>query len=182
MSKGCIARLSDGELESYLMFQFNPTRNSERINPTYSMIDPPGSAFPTAVFKSVSSHEISFRLLLDAVENYSDQLQGVRGGKAFLESLGRQDLDPFVEGLGQFVSPPTSLVCIGPDAWYCALTGLDFDVIRRSRTLVPTRVWADLTFKVVFTGNEQAIKYYRDLRTLRSAREVSTSNTPQDFQ
>ena len=179
--KGCVARLRDGEIDSYLVFQFNPTKNTERISPSYSMIDPPGSAFPTAIFKSVSSHEISFRLLLDAVETYFIHLQGVRGAKAFLESLARQDLDPFIEGLGQFVSPPVALVCMGPEAWYCALTDLKFDSVRRNRDLVPTRLWADLTFKTIFTGNEYALQYYRNLSTLRSGQEVSTANIPQDY-
>lgn len=176
LAKGCIGRMTDGEIEKYLVFQFNPTRNAEKISPTYSMIDPPGSAFPTAVFKSVSTHQISFRLLLDAVETYSDVEEGAGASKAFIESLARQDLDPFIEGTGKFVAPPMCLVCIGSEGWYCVLTDLSFEVVRRSRELVPTRVWADMTFDVVFAGSEYTLNYYGRLNSLRGEREVSKAN------
>ena len=100
--------------------------------------------------------------------------------KAFLESLARQDLDPFIEGLGQFVSPPVSLVSLGPEGGYCALTALQFEVIRRNREMIPTRAWVEVTFKKIFTGNEYALAYYKNLSTLRNDQEVAVANIPQN--
>jgi hypothetical protein len=176
LTKGCIARIRDGEMEGVLTFKFNPTSNTEEVAPSYTMIDPPGSSFPTAVFKSVSSQEVSFRLLLDAVEEYYEESLGISAEKAFIESLGRQDLSPYLEGAASFVAPPVSLVCLGSDAWYTALTSLSFEVIRRNRNLVPTRAWADLTFSSIYMGKSYTQKYYKNLNTLRKTRETSSVN------
>jgi len=171
LHKGWIGRIRDGEIdpEAYLVFQYNPTTTKEGISPEYTMVDPPGSAFPTAVFKSVTSYNIDFQLFLDATERYA--ADGLLPQKAFLQSLAIQDLDPFVEGLGQFVSPPMVLLNIGPESWFCVVTSASADVIRRNRELVPTRIRADLAFQVVHQSMSHTISYYSGLGSRRATAE-----------
>jgi len=171
VQKGWIGRIRDGEIdpEAYLVFQYNPTNIKEDISPEYSMVDAPGSAFPTAVFKSVTSHNINFQLFFDATEKYTST--GLLAEKASLEAMAVQDLDPFVEGLGQFVSPPLLLLAIGEESWYVVATSVSFDVIRRNRELIPTRIRAELAFQVVHRGMSHTVSYYTKLSERRSSAE-----------
>ena len=169
--KGWIGRVRHGAIDGIMDFQFNPTSLDEDLAPQYTMVDPPGSPLPTAVFKSVSNDEISFRLLLDATENYSSDKQGILAQQAFLQSLARPELQSYVESFGQFVSPPDVVLTLGPRSWKSVLTECSFKTVRWNRDLVPTRCWATLTFKTILLELAWIDAEYNDTRDLRSLAE-----------
>jgi hypothetical protein len=173
LKKGWIGRIRNGEIDGFYDFQYNPTETTESVNPQYTMIDPPGSPVPTAVFKSISNDEIAFQLLLDATDPYYQEQLGIWAQQSFLESLARPELATYLEGMGQFVAPPRVVLGLGPRIWDCVLTSYSFKTIRWNREMIPTRGFADVAFKTVFvdfdtlSGQYQELFVYRDMAELK---------------
>ena len=171
--KGWFGRIRDGEIDGIFDFQYNPTTMKHEVSPQYSMVDPPGSPIPTAVFKSVSNDVMKVKLLLDATDKYSSEEQGIWAKQSFLESLARPDLSSYLEGVGQFVSPPQVMMGIGPRTWDVVVTGLRVDTIRWNRDLIPTRAWVTMSLMSVYVDFETVLGEYQTLLVNRELAEVS---------
>lgn len=162
--RGWIARVKDGYMDDILIFQYNPTDDTTTVTPQYGMIDPPGSPMPSAVFKSMASDTFSLRLLLDATESWEQAQKGILADRAFLESLARPEAQAFVDGLGQFVSPPEIKVGLGDhDVWDGVVTSYSCQVTRRTRALIPVRAFVTLSIKAIYVGADQTQAKYQQL-------------------
>lgn len=170
--KGWFGRIRNGEIDGVFDFQYNPTEMTQSVRPQYAMVDPPGSPIPTAVFKSVSNDEIKFRLLIDATDDYSSDERGILAKQSFLESLARPDLSSYLEGVGQFVSPPRVMMGLGPRTWDVIVSDIDFRVIRWNREMIPTRAWANLTLQSIYVDFETVLGEYQTLLVNREFAEV----------
>jgi len=146
-----------------MYFQYNPTTDNHGVTPKYTMIEPPGSTGPTAVFNTISNDTIDLQLLLDATESWHHAQVGIGPQRAFLESFARQDAQPFVDGLGQFVAPPKAIISIGPDAWEGVVTKYDCLVTKRTRGLIPIRATVKLAIKTVYLGRSRTQLQYQAL-------------------
>lgn len=145
--KGYFARISNGELVETLNFQFNPSEVNRSRTVDYVFESPPGSALPTALFKSMSGDSFTISLLLDAVETFNSDEEGTSAQKAFFEAFTQPDIDLFSDDLGQFVAPPSARYGMGNESWPILFTSINFRDVRWNRQGIPTRTYVDLQFR-----------------------------------
>jgi len=172
VQKGWLTRITRDELDAHFVFQFNPTNTSHQVTPEYAFINPPGSPAPTAQFRFVNSDELSLDLLLDAVETFSVNEEGITAQRSFLESIARPDLDQYLKSTGQFISPPRVLYGMGLDSWECVVTSYACRTTRWNREGTPTRARVSLLLKSLFVGFAATQRRYQDLREYRDLAEL----------
>lgn len=142
--KGSLAIIENGAVTQVYMFQFNPTERNVVHSPNWNFATPPGSALPIASFRNIDGPTFSLTLLLDATENYSSDMQGVRAAKAFFESLAQPTYSQYIEALGTFTSPPEVRYTMGGEQFEVLVTKVSFRDVRFNRDGFETRTYVDL--------------------------------------
>jgi hypothetical protein len=178
LSHGYLGRVVGGELVDIFPFQYNPTIVTRARSVEYNFSSPPGSPIPFAQFKSISSDRITLELLLDAVEIYDEDKQGVGAQKAFLESLTQPDIDSYSVDLGQFIPPPVAKFSLGRESFDVVATGVQFRDVRWNRRMICTRSRAQIQLATYWVSAANLGTWLSNLETLRQKVTV----TPSEYQ
>jgi len=168
LTKGYIARIYRGNIIAIHNFQYNPTTVSRVMSVQYNYDSPPGSASPNAFFKSIDGNKITLELLLDAVESYSTDKEGVGAQKAFFESFMQPDIDSYSEDLGQFIPPPQARYGSGNESFDVTVDNVRFNDVRWNRQHICTRSRVQLQMTTYWTDRYKLLAWLHHLETLRS--------------
>jgi len=170
--KGFLARIRDGEMESVMDFQFNPTETTRGRTAEYNFTSGPGSPIPTASFKAIQGDTFSITLLFDAVETYEEAKLGTTAQKAFIESFTSPDFDDFSDDLGQFTPPPQARYGMGEESWDVLILSHNFRDVRWNLSGHPTRTWCELQMRTMFVDVASLRARFDFLASLRDLAAV----------
>lgn len=165
--KGYLARLSNGRIEAFFPFQFNPTELTRGVTASYKFTSTPGSVLPQACFSYCEGGAMSCTLLLDAVENFDPAKGGVMAQEMELESYTTSDVNRFVENPGAFVPPPQCRLGLGQRSWPLLMVAVQFKEVRFSKDGYPTRAYADLTLKPDYRSMGEVMAYFQQIQRMR---------------
>lgn len=150
--KSWLARVVNGEIGKVFHFQINPTAAPRTRTVNYTFNSPPGSPLPTATFDSISGDTFSITLLLDATWSFDAEKLGTLAQQAELELYTQPDADRYIAGVGQFISPPRLRFGVGDVMTTVVVTSLGFRDVRWNTSMMPTRTFADIQMRAVWTG------------------------------
>jgi len=174
VTKGWLARVSDGEIQAVFTFQFNPSERTRSRDIEYTIVSPVGSTEPTAEFRSVSGTRIVMTLLLDATENYDEDKEGVGAQLAWLESCTEPDIDRFNDDIGQFIAPNELRYGMGKDSWNVVMTRFNPREVRWNKSGFTTRAYVDIELQSTYRDIAAIKARLNRLKLLRSKVETGT--------
>lgn len=145
----------DGDIESYLDFQFNPDTLRRRVGASWQLTLAPGSTIPVPQFGAGVGQTLQVECRLNGREE-ADPLY-VANRLAWLESLVMPDL-PSTE-LTKFAAPPVCILGIGPRAWWCVVQSQAVTEQMYDKALRPMQatVALDLAMSYTTPGQEESV-------------------------
>lgn len=150
LTKGYLARVKSGSVVAVFPFQFNPTERTRNVGAEWVFEYPIGGSLPIARFAFTKGNQISFELLLDAVEGYDPDKLGVTAQMAELELMVNPDFERITEDIGQFIAPPQLRYGFGSDSWDVVMQELSLREVRWNRDGVCTRAYANIQLQANF--------------------------------
>jgi len=185
--KAWVTRSNTAGIEAEYQFQFNPTTISRNTTAQYTLVSPPGSTDPTAIFRSISGKTLDISILVDSTTSYFRKAQTValiESGNpfttvdldiAFWESLAFPDIGPFLEGGGKWTSPPRILFGYGLKYWHVVVTSVSVTEQMFDQAMRCMRAQIDVSMQSIWTTKEDNIGQAKNFDLLRSAVEIRGS-------
>lgn len=187
--KAWITRSGTTGVEAEYQFQFNPTTINRNISAQYTLVSPPGSSDPTAIFRAVGGKILEISVFVDATTSYFRKTQTqalIDSGNpfttvdldiAFWESLVFPDIGPFLEGGGKWTSPPRVMFGYGLKYWHVVVTSVNIVEQAFDQAMRCIRAQIDISMQSIWTNKEDSIGQAKNFELLRKQVEVRGSSS-----
>jgi hypothetical protein len=184
LSKAFITKIVDDVIKSTYVFNMNFGELNSANEAEYNFISPPGSMFPTAIYRASNSSEITFSLLIDLGQCQSNSFYmtwddkfgavdnlGIEAHLAFFESLTLPEVDTFLASRSRWTAPPRLIFGFGERTWNVVCTKASRREVLYTRTMAPYRATVDVSLQPIFTNESDMLSYMRRVQYMCSGVE-----------
>lgn len=193
--KAWVVRYTDEVVQSEYMFQFNPTAISRNTTAEYTLVSPPGSVDPTAIFRAISGKKLDISIFVDSTTSYfrrtaressitaessiygsNNSVTSVDMDIAFWESLVFPDIGPYLEGGAKWTSPPRVMFGYGQKYWNVVVTDVRVSEQMFDKSMRCLRAQIDASMQSIWIGKTGTVTEAENFNSLRAPVEIKENS------